>query len=168
MKRKKSNAAEEYAYGEVEAAIAEVLAVKAENIGTLRARLRALRGIGVPMLPKPGSGRRIVYSPLMAFEMLLTLELDYAGFPPRVAVKAVPTILDERLYSLGRPGEDKEEHYVIVETPERGGQLFVARGDEALLRMIKDYASDSFILLKISAMLRKLNAALERATATRA
>jgi hypothetical protein len=167
MKRKKPKSTEEYAYGEVEAAIAEVLGVSAENIGTLRARLRALRGIGVPMLPKPGSGRRISYSPLMAFEMLLTLELDYAGFPPRVAMKAVSTILEQRLYSIGLPGEDTAEHFVIVETPERGGQLWVSRSDEALLKMIKDYASDSFILLKITVMLRKLDAALERATATR-
>jgi hypothetical protein len=151
-----------YGYGQVEAAIAEVQSIQPENIGTLRARLRALRTIGVPQLPKTGSGKKLPYSRGMAFEMLLTLELDHAGFPPRIAALAAPKI---RNYLSSDVDEAEKDFYVIVESPERGGRLMRAVGEEQLVKMIKDYAPNSFILLKLSTIVRQLDTALARIAA---
>ncbi len=71
-------------YGVVEAMIAEVLEIKPEGIGALRARLRHLRNLGVPALPRPGSGKKIKYSRRQAFEMLTTVILEHRGFTPRL------------------------------------------------------------------------------------
>ena len=53
--------------------------VKPKDIGAFRGRLRHLRNIGLPRLPKIGSGRAIDYSDRQALEMLLALELEDAG-----------------------------------------------------------------------------------------
>ena len=74
-----------YRYGQVEAALAEVFKVGANELGALRGRLRHLRNIGVPALPNPGSGRQIRYSREAAIEMLLALELAGLGIAPRHA-----------------------------------------------------------------------------------
>src|SRR5271165_958624 len=79
-------------YGVVEAVIAEVLDVPPKMIGALRARLRHLRNLGVPALPRPGSGKKIRYSYRQAFEMLTTVILEHGGFTPRLAISAAQDV----------------------------------------------------------------------------
>src|ERR1700722_14723633 len=70
---------------EVETALANVMNVKPKDIGAFRGRLRHLRNIGLPRLPKIGSGRAIDYSDRQPLEMLLALELEEAGQTARNA-----------------------------------------------------------------------------------
>jgi hypothetical protein len=81
-----------YQYGEIEAAIIEALSVKPESVKALKARLLHLRNLGVPTLPKPGSGQKISYTWLMGFEMLVTVALERGGYTPRLAAQVGPEI----------------------------------------------------------------------------
>ena len=78
---------ESYRYGHVEAALARVFSVGPDELGAFRGRLRHLRNIGVPDLPKPGSGRQIKYSRQNIIEMMLALEFEAMGVSPRYAAQ---------------------------------------------------------------------------------
>jgi hypothetical protein len=69
-------------YKHVEAALADLYLVPEESLKTFRARLRHLRKVGVPILPKVGSGRQIAYSPDQVFQLFLGLEMSNWGTPP--------------------------------------------------------------------------------------
>ena len=150
-----------FQYGQVEAAIAEVLGIKARGFGALRARLRHMRNIGVPELPRPGSGQKITYSKSMALEMLLTVTLERGGFTPRIAALAGPRIAS---VSWNYHPDQGEDVFVIVGAPdeeEKGGLLYWAKGGRQLLVHIESHGLDSFFVMNVSALLRKLNKALE-------
>ncbi len=102
------------AYGVVEAVIAEVLKIKPEGIGALRARLRHLRNLGVPALPRPGSGKKIRYSHRQAFEMLITVILEHGGFTPRLAISVAPDIWGASLWR----GHDDVYALLVVTAPD--------------------------------------------------
>lgn len=74
-----------YRYRHIETALATVFKILPEGMGAFRARLRHLRNIGVPELPKPGSGEQIEYTRGHAIEILLALELEALGVSPRHA-----------------------------------------------------------------------------------
>ena len=78
---------ESYRDGHVEAALARVFSVEPDELGPFRGRLRHLRNIGVPDLPKPGSGRQIKYSRQNIIEMMLALEFEAMGVSPRYAAQ---------------------------------------------------------------------------------
>jgi hypothetical protein len=151
---------EAFQYGQTEAALADLMGQNTKEARkAFRARLRHMRNIGVPCIPKIGSGRRIAYTKAMILEMLLTLRLERAGFPPRVAALAAPKISELSTYA-----NEGEDAYVFVGTPEEGGFLHYAKGDKALLRMAKSVPNPT-ILLKLSELLRELDKALEKVAA---
>jgi hypothetical protein len=75
----------DFSYGEVEDLLAAVLEIRPEGRQQLRARLRHLRNLGVPDLPKLGSGIKLRYSKRQAFEMLIAVGLETVGQTPRKA-----------------------------------------------------------------------------------
>jgi hypothetical protein len=77
-----------YRYRHVEAALATVFEIKPDEIGAFRGRLRHLRNIGAPELPKPGSGQQIEYTREHVVEVMLAVELATLGVAPRHAVRA--------------------------------------------------------------------------------
>jgi hypothetical protein len=76
-----------YRYRHAEAALASVFGVEADELGAFRGRLRHLRNIGVPDIPKSGSGRQIEYSRQSIIEMMLALEFEAMGVAPRYAAR---------------------------------------------------------------------------------
>jgi hypothetical protein len=87
----------ELLYGDIEIALIRTLGIKLERIDAFRARLRHMRNLGVPSVPKVGSGRKIMFSYSQALEMLITVALEHGGYTPRVAVVAGPGIV--RMYA---------------------------------------------------------------------
>ena len=82
----------ELGYGEIEAAIAQVLEIEPADVPALRARLRHLRNMGLPRISNPGSGRKIRYTTLQAMEMLMAVVLQNGGITSRNASHLAPMI----------------------------------------------------------------------------
>jgi hypothetical protein len=91
-----------YRYGQVEAALATVFEVEPDEMSAFRGRLRHLRNIGCPELPKVGSGQPVEFSREAAIEMMLALELATLGIAPRHAAQAAKYYATE----ISRPGRD--------------------------------------------------------------
>jgi hypothetical protein len=70
-------------YARVERALAKLFNVEPASLGALRARLRHLRNIGTPELPRPGSGRQIEYTRDHVIEIMIALEFELIGVSPR-------------------------------------------------------------------------------------
>jgi len=144
-------------YGVVEAVIAEVLDVPPKMIGAMRARLRHLRNLGVPALPRPGSGKKIRYSYRQAFEMLTTVILEHGGFTPRLAISAAQDI-----WGTASEWQGDEDLYALLVTSSDvtgfGGEF--VRGDRELLEALKKCGAAFF--LNVSGLKRDFESALVR------
>jgi hypothetical protein len=104
-----------YRYGEVEAALAETFKVNPQDLGAFRGRLRHLRNIGIPELPRPGSGKQIRYSREAAIEILLALEFSALGLPPGHFVSVAKSLV--KVFA-SEQGEDPRHPDGIVVTEE--------------------------------------------------
>src|SRR5215469_8286170 len=76
-----------FRYGVIERALADVLRVRPEKMNAFRGRLRHLRNINCPKLPKTGSGQPVFITREQAIEILIALELGTLGVAPRYAVE---------------------------------------------------------------------------------
>ena len=143
-------------YKHVEAALAEVANAKPKDIGAFRAKLRHLRNIGLPRLPSPGSGQPIAYSRQQALEMLLAMELGKMGQAPKSAVLLAQSIARQAPYGQ-RAGKDC---YVTLSAAEP--RYTTAFGLSGLSKMMAT-APDVCLIINVSACVRKLDGALDRA-----
>ena len=100
-----------FRYGQIEQALVDALRIEPGDIGAFRARLRHLRGLGLPNVTRPGSGRTVDYTWQQAFEMLLALELENIGKAPRIAKLVAESI--GRMTGTTRAGIANE--YIVVE-----------------------------------------------------
>jgi hypothetical protein len=144
-------------YREVESVLARIMNVKATDLGAFRARLRHLRNIGLPRLPKIGSGKAIDYSTRHALELLLALELEDAGQNPSDSAAVVAASLIRQ----SPRGEYRDsETYACI----RKGELAYAmiHGKKAFMEFL-DKAPDTFLIINITGCEKKLNAALKAA-----
>jgi hypothetical protein len=140
----------------VEGALAEVMGVKPKGMGAFRARLRHLRNIGLPRLPESGSGRPIDYSRRQALAMLLAVELEKVGQSPKQAAALAESMVRQSPYGQYK-GMDC---YVYVSEHNPGYRM--AHGPRGIEEMMKS-APDVLLLINISACVRKLDPALDRA-----
>jgi hypothetical protein len=93
-------------YKDVELALAVMFSVGEDEIGAFRARLRHLRNIGVPRLPKVGSGTQITYTRRHAFELAIAFQLGVCGVSPKYIKALVETALrDFGNFSRRSPGK---------------------------------------------------------------
>src|SRR5438105_3638663 len=122
----------DFRYGQVEAALAEVLKIPPENMGAFRARLRHLRNIGLLNLPKPGSGRSIAYSWQQAVGMLLAIQFENVGVAPRVAANTVPQIAA----MMVRHQRGDQDTYVAIYPLLLGPTFTIFQGEEAFLNWL--------------------------------
>ena len=73
-----------YSYKEIETALARMHDIHPSALKAFRARLRHLRNLGIPDLPKVGSGSRVAYSLDNAEELAFALELMQFGIAPAI------------------------------------------------------------------------------------
>ena len=144
-------------YKHVEVALAGVCKVTPRDMGAFRARLRHLRNIGLPQLPKPGSGQHIRYGERQALEMLLALEIEKVGHSPRNAALLAQSIVRQSPY--GRHG--RRDCYIVITEPDRPTYI-QAFGRSALTKVLKS-APALVLIINVSVYVRKLQPALERA-----
>jgi hypothetical protein len=148
----------ELQYKHIEAALAEVMQVKPKSLPALRARLRHLRNIGLPILPKTGSGRPIQYSRHHALEMLIAIELEKVGQAAKNAAMLAASIVRQTPYGQHR-GKDS---YVIIGEGKHGYVLAIGR--RQFMQAMR-LAPETFLSINVSACVTKLDAALNRAVA---
>jgi hypothetical protein len=73
-------------YNEFEKALVDIFGVKKKNLGAFRARLRHLRNLGMPKVPKRGSGNTVVYKTVDVISAFVALELQALGSSPAISV----------------------------------------------------------------------------------
>jgi hypothetical protein len=100
----------EMRYKQVEAALATSLDVKPNKTAALRARILYLRKLGLPKLPKVGSGQQIDYTERNALEILLALLLERGGQAPELAARFAGNILATKSF-FGPDGELRLDEY---------------------------------------------------------
>lgn len=139
-------------YVDIEDALAGVMRIAPSRLATFRAQLRHLRNIGVPSVPKPGSGRAIDYTREHALEMLLALELQKIGQTAQRAARVAGSIVRTTPYGQWN-GEDC---YVYCQTDRR--EYTVATGLDQMMTVIKS-GPPAFAVINVSACVRKLEEA---------
>ena len=148
-----------FRYGQIEQALVDALRIEPGDIGAFRARLRHLRGLGLPNVTRPGSGRTVDYTWQQAFEMLLALELENIGKAPRIAKLVAESI--GRMTGTTRAGIANE--YIVVE-PSLAAKYEILTGEEQFRRWLTSSAPRGFSVLNLSACIRALDAALIKTT----
>jgi hypothetical protein len=81
--------------GVIEKALAEVFRVNPNEMSAFHGRLRHLRNINCPKLPKTGSGQPVLITREQAIEILIAIELGTLGVAPRHAVEAAKFYAEE-------------------------------------------------------------------------
>jgi hypothetical protein len=147
-------------YEQVEEALAEVMNVTPRRMGAFRARLRHLRNIGCPRLPKLGSGRPIDYSERHVLEMLLALELQTFGQTPQRAALLAGSMVRQTPYGQ----HEGKDCYVSWQTNSK--QYTLVFGSDGFKEMMES-APPVFLVFKISACVQKLELALDHAHSRR-
>jgi hypothetical protein len=118
-----------FRYGLIEKALADVLRVRPEQMNAFRGRLRHLRNINCPKLPKTGSGQPVFITREQAIEILIALELGTLGVAPKHAVEHAKFYAEE----IGDPQSDTVSRgECLIVTPE---QEFTSN-DPALTRLL--------------------------------
>jgi hypothetical protein len=103
-----------FQYKYVELALANAFGVEPLDLPAFRARLRHLRNLGVPAIPRPGTGHTIAYGRSHAIQMLVALELELLGLPPKLAAGASLAALDGRLAEAEKAAVDGKSFFVRV------------------------------------------------------
>ena len=148
----------ELGYGEIEAAIAQVLEIKPADVPALRASLRHLRNMGLPDIPNPGSGRKVPYTTFQAMEMLIALVLQHGGITSRRAVMMTPDIAHwcvtlEPPIPLGQ--------CVVISHTAKEVKMTILHGLEGFRRYVDFLPADSFFFVNVSSYQLKLEKALK-------
>jgi hypothetical protein len=74
-----------FRYKSLELALASVFGVEMKDLSAFRARIRHLRNLGVPPVDAPGSGQAVTYTRSDAIRLVIALEMELLGVPPRFA-----------------------------------------------------------------------------------
>jgi hypothetical protein len=149
-------------YKHIEGALADVLNVEPKAMGAFRAKLRHLRNIGLPKLPSPGSGRHIEYSRRQALAVLIALELEKVGQSASQAALIAQSMVRQSPYGQN----EGKDCYAYVSVIEKRRDYTMVDGVEGVKEMMEK-APEVLLLLNLSACVRKLDPALDRALTTR-
>jgi hypothetical protein len=130
-----------FKYRQVEAALAALFDVDDKRFGAFKARVRHLRNLGIPTIPKAGSGTHAQYSRLNAFEMALTLELQHLGKSPRRSAELAGSWSSEIL----RKSVDSSVPLYVVLLPGHNSETdeisLIAEGSKELLGVAEEVPS---------------------------
>jgi hypothetical protein len=102
-------------YGQFEEALVQMFSIKEGHLGAFRARLRHLRSLGVPSIPKRGSGNTAIYMPKDLVITFVALALQALGSNPTISAQIAT--FSARYFEKLRSGE-KDTFLVIMHTSE--------------------------------------------------
>ena len=148
----------ELGYGEIEAAIAQVLEIKPDDVPALRASLRHLRNMGLPDIPNPGSGRKVSYTTFQAMEMLIALVLQHGGITSRRAVIMSPDIAH---WCVTLEPPIPYDQCVVISQSAKEFSITILKGLEGFRGYVESLPIDSFFFMNVSSYQLKLEKALK-------
>jgi hypothetical protein len=119
-------------YREVEAWLARLHHVDEEGAGAFRARLRVLRDLGIPKMPKVGKGARVHFSKDDIAELHLALTMSEFGLAPSRIAKTIEIIRnDPDFESLTLKGD----YWLVLTMRANAGKLSDVNNTEAILSL---------------------------------
>jgi hypothetical protein len=92
-------------YGQFEEALVQMLGINEGSLGAFRARLRHLRNLGIPNVPKRGSGNAVAYGRGDLFTTFVALALQALGCAPTVSA-LIANFAARQVHWLGSVKED--------------------------------------------------------------
>ena len=102
-------------YGQFEKALIHVLGIDEAGLGAFRGRLRHLRTLGIPNVPKGGSGNAVHYKKEDLFTTLIALDLETLGFAPETSA----IIANKAARQIDLLGEEDEVFLIVANVPKR-------------------------------------------------
>jgi len=102
-------------YRQFEEALVGMFSIHDSDLGAFRARLRHLRNLGVPNIPKAGSGHAHSYSQGDLFATSIALALHMLGFAPAISA-LIAKKAGGQIYLFGGT---KEVFLIVANVPER-------------------------------------------------
>lgn len=154
-------------HGHVQAALADLMRVKPDDMPAFQARLRHFRNIGVPSgLPEVGRGGVVDFTRRNIFELFVALEMHKAGLPPKHAALFAVEMMGRTAEVFDRlcRGDDI---YAILYPSDSYDFSVMPKWDlcdpESLPDRLKDALQfSSFTVLNLSSLTKRLTNALLR------
>jgi hypothetical protein len=130
-------------YSQFEKILADTFSIKEKGLGAFRARLRHLRNLGVPDIPKRGSGNTVVYKTADLLTALIALELQALGSAPAVSAELATFARD--YFDLV---EWSDADVFLLATNVPGGELIEDRVKGAPLKFEKPPAGSAKVKVR--------------------
>jgi hypothetical protein len=105
----------ELRYQHVEFALAQIHRVNASGIKAFRARIRHLRNLGLPQLPKVGKGLQVAYQEQHVHQLFFALELEQCGLDPARAAAFVKKHWTKLKSAIAGWSKDGRERFLVIE-----------------------------------------------------
>jgi hypothetical protein len=102
-------------YRQFEEALVQMFSIREANLGAFRARLRHLRRLGIPNIPKRGSGNTFIYRMEDLFTTFVALALQTLGSAPTISAQIAR--FSARYFKKLRSGE-KDTFLVVMHASE--------------------------------------------------
>jgi hypothetical protein len=154
-------------YRHIEQALIALFEVNDDRLPAFKARVRHLRTMGVPSIPKTGSGNQVEYLDVHAFQLALALELERIGLPPTIAVQyalqdELATILSAERASAHSIVNQADIYLALLpghlgaEEPQRSVEISIyERGVDKVVGLLVSGAS--ICAVNVSELLRSLD-----------
>jgi hypothetical protein len=97
-------------YGQFEKALVELFSIRESNLGAFRARLRHLRNLGVPKIPKRGSGNTAIYKTEDILATFVALALQTLGSTPMTSAEIAKFAVEY----FGKLRSQDEDIFLVV------------------------------------------------------
>jgi len=97
-------------YRQFEEVLVEMFSIDETGLGAFRARLRHLRNLGIPNVPKHGSGNAVNYRREHLFTTSIALAVQTLGFAPTVSALIAQQATRQVHWLMG----EKHEAFLIV------------------------------------------------------
>jgi hypothetical protein len=110
-------------YGQFEKALVQTFAVGEANLDAFRARLRHLRNLGIPKIPKQGSGITAIYRMEDLFSTFIALALQTLGSGPARSAQ----IATFSVRNFKKLKSSKQDSFLVVMHTSETREEFVGR-----------------------------------------
>ena len=155
-------------YGEVEVVLASIHWIPHYERKAFRAKLRHMRNTGIPEgLDEPGKGRVLRFTKEQVLEMLISLDLQAAGWAPYDTQQIVSKIVKD-WKAVGAEDEDVD-HYAVLSLSISSNALApkyavnICKGFERASALVSQSSTRLHTVINISASARSLDEALGKA-----
>ena len=110
-------------YSEFEKQLVDIFKVRKKDLRAFQARLRHLRNLGVPNVPKRGSGNTAVYKTIDVLTAFTALALQGLGSSPSISADVARSAVGA-FSEMQRPGHADDVFLIVAYAPDyRGGVL---------------------------------------------